>query len=506
MIKKFCLLSMVALMTTLMIHAQSEKRPKGLYRLKSFIYEDGRTSSPGFSQYKYAADTVGLLVSYRASRSVTQWSNMQVEIREPYPLVYTGETPQGDDGHGTQIFNVTDSQFCFKWYNDRWPNMSNLNEFITEVYSQNWMEDEVVKAFELFENKMNAKANKFCGWWVRVAATADPDGTGKRMQVPTIWKAYGPDLSMVVNVANNGKFLGCNPTKTVRYENDSTIYEIGHPCNIHWLNNDTHALTFVQENGQQLTEIWVRGGLHKSWQRVFNTDIETFRNGVDCMREAVEAAFNGNMKKADQLITEAISEKEVNIQTLCEGMVGIATHLYVNKHQYKECKNFCEQQLRKISDYVNNGHEHNMFSRLHVNLTEVFHSLATYRSGDKKKGKKMLEDKIAVVESEVERYRSLGSAEQYINMLYFCNFTAYQLGYDIIGSERTLLYLDFLTLMAPELTQKNKPLLLNCRGNCYLLDGNKESAQKMWQQIKELDADFFKKQSADSPLKKEFGE
>jgi tetratricopeptide (TPR) repeat protein len=311
---------------------------------------------------------------------------------------------------------------------------------------------------------------------------------------------------MVVTVANNGMLLGCNPTSTIRYENDSTIYETGHPCNIHWLNKDSHALTFVQENGQPLTEIWVRGGLPRNWQRVFNTDIETFRNGADCIREAVEAALADDLKKADQLITEAVNDKNVNIQVLCEGVTGIANHLYVNKRQFKDCKDFCLHQLQKINDYVAAGNEHNMISRLHVHLIDVFKSIATYRSGDKKKGKKLMEEKIAEVESEVERYRSLGSAETYINLLYYCNFMMYQLGYDILGSERTLLYLDFLTLMAPELTTKNKALLLNCRGNCYLLDGNKENARKMWQQIKELDADFFKKQPADVPLKKEFGE
>lgn len=503
--RKVFLFALVALMCTMTVSAQNTKNPRGLYRLKSFIYEDGRTSIPNIKQYKYAADTVGLLVFYAPSRTTTQWSQMQVEIREPHPLLYTGETPQGDDGHGTQIFNVDDRQFYFKWYNEKWRNMSELNQFITEVYVKDQMDNEVVKAFELLENRMDRNSNPFCGWWVRVAATANPDGTGKKTQVPTIWKAYGANLSMVVNVANDGKFLRCNPTSTIRYENDSTIYETGHPCNIHWLNKDTHALTFIQENGQPLTEIWVRGGLPRIWQRVFNTDVETFRNGVDCMREAVEAAFADDLKKADQLITEAINDKNVNIQNLSDGILGIASHLYV-KQQYKDCKDFCEHQLQKINDYVAAGNEHNMFSKLHVHLIDVFKSIATYRSGDKKKGKKLMEEKIAEVEGEVERYRSMGSAAAYINLLYYCNFTMCQLGYDILGSERTLLYLDFLTLMAPELTTENKAPLLNCRGNCYLMDGNKENAKKMWQQIKELDSDFFKKQSADVPLKKEFGE
>ena len=504
--KKIVFSALLALMASLTVFAQNTKNPKGLYRLKSFVFENGNLKLPGYSQYKYAADSVGLLVSFTQSRSATQWSQMQVEIRESYPLLNTGEKPQGKDGHGTQIFNVTDSLFCFKWYNERWPNMGNLNEFITEIYSKARMESEVVKAFELFENKIDAKANKFYGWWVRVGATANTDGTGKKMQVPVMWKAYGPDVSMVVNASNDGKYLRCSSTATIRYENDSTIHEIGHPCNIRWLNEDSHALTFVQENGKPLTEIWVRAGLPRNWQSVFNTDIETFRNGVDCMRDAVEAVVAGDLTKGEQFITEAINDKNVSIEVLCEGVVGMAFHLYTNKKQYKDCSDFCERQLQKISNYVAEGHEHNMFSGVNIHLVKVFESIATYRSGDQKKGLKMMEDNIAEVESEIERYKGLASASVLTNLLYYCNFMMYQLGYDILGTERTLLYMDFLTLMAPEMAAKNKSMILNCRGNCYLLDGDKEGAKKMWQQIKEKDADFFKNQPADAPLRQTFGE
>lgn len=503
--KRICLMMLVALMATMTTVAQKIKNPQGLYRLKSFVYEDGRVSSPGFSQYKYAADSVGLLISYRASRNITQWSGMQVEIREHYPLVNTGETPQGADGHGTQIFNVTDSLFCFKWYNSRWPNMSKLNEFITEIYTKDRMEKEVAKAFDLFENKI-AKENKFSGWWVRVAATANPDGTGKRMQVPMIWKAYGSDLSMVVTVMNNGDVLQCNPTSTVRYDNDSTIYEIGHPCKIRWLNDDTHALTFVQENGVPLTELWVRSGLPSKWQRVFNTDLEVLRSGVECMRNAVDKALAGDMKKANQFIAEAVNERNVSIEALGEGIMAIAMNLLVEKRQYKDCKDFCEQQLQVVKDYAAAGHDHTMLSRLYVHLTEGFKAIATYHDGDKTKGKKLVEDKIAEVESEIERYKSIASAERYANLLYYCNFTIYQIGYDILGTERTLLYMDFLPLVAPDMTAQNKPYLLNCRGNCYLLDGDKDKAKTMWQQIKEQDTDFFKRQPDHNPLKQAFGE
>ena len=486
--KKIFLMTFVALFTATTSYAQKTQDPKGLYRLKQFIYEGGRTAPAEYSQYKYAADSVGLLISYRPYGMTTRWNSMQVEIRESYPLKYTGEKPQGADGHGTQIFNVDDEQFLFKWYNDKYPRMSNLNEFITEVYRKSAMEPEVVEAFNMLENKIDYKANKFCGWWLRIAATADPNGTGKRQQVPIIWKVYSPKQSMVVHPLNNGNVLGFDITNTVKYDNDSLIYEVGHPCNIKWLNDDTHALTFVQENGQPLTEIWVRAGLPKQWQDIFHTNLETYRNGVDCIKEAIETVTQGDLQKSEALIDEAINDKGVAMEPLGMGIAAIATYLYSEKQQYKECLGFCERQLQKIKDYTEAGNDQNIFAKLHVHLTEVFRALATYRSGDTEKGLKLMKERLSIVDSEIERYKAVKGMESYINLLYYCNLMMYNFGYDVFGAEQTLLYLDALSLMAPTMTSapQNKTMILKCRANCYLLKGDKESADKLLKQAEEV--------------------
>lgn len=487
--KKICLTTLVALFATMTTNAQTEQNPKGLYRLKQFIYEDGsKKPALGSFQYKYAADSVGLLIFYSPSPNTIKWDNMQVEIREPYPLLFTGEKPQGDDGHGTQIFNVDNNQFHFKWYNDRWPNMSKLNEFITEVYTKENIQEDVLRAFNMFENKIDTKENKLYGWWIRVAAAANPDGTGKRSSVPTIWKAYSPELSMVVTILNNGNILGCNPTRTVKYKNDSTILEIGHRCDIHWISEDSHALTFVQENGVPLTEIWVRGGLPKMWQNVFNTDVALYRDGTECIKEAVETALKGHLQKAETLISEAMNEKDVNISILCAGTAGIASDLLNNKQQYKDCMEFCERQLKNIKDYVDAGHDHAGSSRIFIHQTEIFRAVATYRNGDTEKGKKLMEERLSIIENEIEQYRAIKGMESYINTLYYCNLVMYDLAYDVFGAERTLLYLDALTLMTPAMTAQQKPMILKCRANCYLLKGDNKNADKLLQQVKELES------------------
>lgn len=483
--KKTIITAFIALFAVTATSAQTNHDPKGLYRLRQFIYENGRTQMPGFSQYKYAADSVGLLIFYQHSRNNTQWGNMSIEIREPYPLKYTGEKPQGDDGHGTQIFNIDNEQFYFKWYNDKWPGMSNLNEFIVEVYKKSPIEAEVAQAFNLLENKIDHKTNKFYGWWVRIAATANPDGTGRRTQVPTIWKVYSPTLSMVVTILNNGNVLECNPTSTIKYENDSTIYEIGHPCNIHWINKDSHTLTFVQENGQPLTELWVRSGLPTHWQHIFNTDVALYRDGTKCISDAYEAATKGELQKAEELISEAINEKEVDINILSAGVAVIAADILNNKKQYKECVEFCERQLKNIKAYVDAGHEHAAGSKICNHQIEVFRAVATYRNGNTEKGKQLLEERLSMIEKEVEQYRTAKLAEPYVNALYACNLMIYDLGYDILGAERTLQNLDVISMMAPDVATQNIQMMLRCRANCYNLTGEKEKADQFMQKLKE---------------------
>ena len=98
-----------------------------------------------------------------------------------------------------------------------------------------------------------------------------------------------------------------------------------------------------------------------------------------------------------------------------------------------------------------------------------------------------MEERLSIIENEIEQYRTLKVAESYVNTLYYCNLMMYDLGYDVFGAERTLLYLDALNIMAPSMTAANKPMMLSCRANCYLLVGDKEKADKLFQQIKDLE-------------------
>ena len=72
--KRITLATLTVVLAAAATFAQKGQNPKGLYHLQQFIYEDGRQTAPNFSQYKYAADSVGLLVMFQPSRMATRWS------------------------------------------------------------------------------------------------------------------------------------------------------------------------------------------------------------------------------------------------------------------------------------------------------------------------------------------------------------------------------------------------------------------------------------------------
>lgn len=99
-----------------------------------------------------------------------------------------------------------------------------------------------------------------------------------------------------------------------------------------------------------------------------------------------------------------------------------------------------------------------------------------------------MDERLSIVDSEIEKYKPIKGMESYINLLYYCNLMMYNFGYDVFGAEQTLLYLDAFTLMAPSVAseKKNKQMILKCRANCYLLQGNKEEADKLLKQAEEI--------------------
>ena len=237
-----------------------------------------------------------------------------------------------------------------------------------------------------------------------------------------------------------------------------------------------------------------------------------YKDGNKTIIDAVKSAMEGNLKQAEASLAEATDEKDANITNLCIGIYIIAANLFQmaenqgDKQNYTECHDFCKRQLQKINDYADAGHTPDAQAQAQIHQIEILKALATHRTGKTEEGKQQLEERKSIIDAEINRYKNVAGMESYINSLHYLQLWMYSQAYDILGSFQTIIMLDALTLMAPAITTANKPLLLNTYANCHLLDGKQEEAKKLWQQIKNLNPNYFKSQPANNPLKKAFGE
>lgn len=269
--KKTITLIASLLITISSAFAQSEN-PVGLYRLQRLSYDNGQPDHiPEFVQYKYCSSTPLTLIVAVASPDDYRFT---VRYDEPRPYIYTGKTPVGEDGKGTEIFDSNKNHFSLKWYNNcRYDNkiIFPMNQFITEHYDKNNIEECMSRAIEMLEMKGKPATHRFGGCWKFIGNVGKLDGQEIIVtSTAQMYKIYGQDDVTCYFVGNG--------TGTVFYwplevKSDNEIIERVHDCSIQWRSNDAFVLTFLREDGKTVKELWIRSGLPESMQKIFGTNV-----------------------------------------------------------------------------------------------------------------------------------------------------------------------------------------------------------------------------------------
>ena len=120
-------------------------------------------------------------------------------------------------------------------------------------------------------------------------------------------------------------------------------------------------------------------------------------------------------------------------------------------------------------------------------------------------GRRLIKECLAAEERDIKRYRGLTGMEGYVNALNYARLYLYSEAYDVIGADLTLIFLDALPVVAPDVLERNGLMALECRGNCLLLRGDKDAARRVWEQIRERQPDYFEQRPVNSPLRQAFG-
>ena len=272
---KFLLAVMVFGISIQSITAQTSN-PKGLYKLTEVVHQDGKHVETGFKQYKLGLDSLALLFTYRPGPynypfSFTIYSNK--------PLVYTGELSKTEN-KGEQVFDVTDSTFTLRWFNDRsafnehlFPYQTNTDELYTQVRDSS---DLMQRALNLLQMKLGAKTHLLQGVWKLRGMQQDNNAASRywiERSTQDFYLIFGSHET--VSVYANTRFpkgsMECI-FSPCNYLSDNA-FELYNQTNIvHWFNGDVISLTCIDDTGHPYVTVWDRCGLPLNIQRTFGTD------------------------------------------------------------------------------------------------------------------------------------------------------------------------------------------------------------------------------------------
>lgn len=142
-----------------MAFGQTEN-PRGIYKMKSLIGNQGLEINAPFDQYKVCTDSITLMVSVQGnSFNISNIDGL---------LNYTGEAPDASDPHLIRIYDSNAEKFTMKW----WSTYSRHlyfpeNDWCTEYYVANSYSPDGKKVFDLLASQMTQydKQQPLYGAW-----------------------------------------------------------------------------------------------------------------------------------------------------------------------------------------------------------------------------------------------------------------------------------------------------------------------------------------------------
>lgn len=251
--------------------------PKGLYKLTEVVHQDGKHVEANFKQYKLGLDSLALMFSYQPRA----WDHQPISftISSNKPMVYTGELSKIEN-KGVQIFDVTDSTFTLRWFNDRsafnevlFPYQTNSDEVYVQVRDSS---DLIQRALNLLQMKLGAKTHLLQGAWKLRGMQRDNNAASQ------YWIEHSPrDIYQIfgshdfVSVIPNARFpkgsMECGFTPCT-YLSDNAFELYDQTYIVHWFNRDAISLTTIDDTGHPFVTVWDRCGLPLNIQRTFGTD------------------------------------------------------------------------------------------------------------------------------------------------------------------------------------------------------------------------------------------
>ncbi len=249
--------------------------PRGLYRLTMMSYEGDKSPEiPNYEQYKYIGNKS--LANLVAVHSDENQFVAQIRTDGFYPLKYTGNTPQGNDGKGVRVTNSGSTGFMFTWYSRKQSNQLLFpdNSFVTEWYNnKEGVSDKMKQLVSLCEMKLEpVKGDNLIGCWHRVGMITKVGGKEFLTQSKEdVYAIYDNDNMLAVNVLDAERVRAVMRLIKINKVKDGFMYN-GIHLKIKFDGKDVHTFTYTKGDGTEVTELFTRSGLPAKFQELFGTD------------------------------------------------------------------------------------------------------------------------------------------------------------------------------------------------------------------------------------------
>ena len=261
--------------------------PKGLYRLKEIVHQDGKHLEAGYQQYKYCLDNLTLTLAYNPSHLKNQPFNFLISNPDGKPLHLTGELSKTEN-KGIQVIGTSDSTFTLRWYNDRkgldehlFPHQTNIDEKYELVKDS---ADAIQRSLNLLQMKLGDGHHRLQGAWKLRGIQQSNNATSQYWIIsrgPETYQILGSHEA--VTIMTNADFpranLQCQYTPCT-YLSENAFDFNGRPYIVNWFDGETISVTGINDAGHPFVTVWDRCGLPQNIQDTFGTHTPRMKKDI----------------------------------------------------------------------------------------------------------------------------------------------------------------------------------------------------------------------------------
>lgn len=316
---------LIALLAAFALDGQAQiSNPKGLYKLTEIVHQDGKRLEAPFKQYKLCQDSLSLMLEYTEPVfSSLPFNFTFYKSNGGKPLLYTGELSKTEN-KGLQIFDVTESTFTLRWFNE-WKNVNqhlfpygtNIDE-LYELVTDSC--DNILKALNALQMKTGTKQHRLLGAWKLRGSQEDNIATSqywiKRAETEK-YLVFGSNCTVSFNA--NDKFpkgnLYCHYTPC-KYPSDNVVDLTEQTYLVNWFDYETISITTLDDDGRPTVSVWDRCGLPENIRQVFGSSQAPMKKDISrFMNDEFEKRYGAqpdSIRKAYETFNYAVDVNEKN--------------------------------------------------------------------------------------------------------------------------------------------------------------------------------------------------